>query len=189
MINDNGAARRLYPVCRKYLTEELEFRQPDQQHTAEYIAGDQFAQPHRQRVERERRGESGAEACAVPPQKRADDQGVGEYRGQRRKPLPFCGELCCDAGGQQCGKRAADAVSYTHLDVYKRQVYSGFLGCTEQIGVVEDFIRRFGKDDALAIVDPVMGDNGIRYVTYTDEMCAATRRLTETCLLYTSRCV
>ena len=58
----------------------------------------------------ERRGESGAEACAVPPRKRGDDQGVGEYRGQRRKPLPFCGELCCYAGGQQCGKRAADDI-------------------------------------------------------------------------------
>ena len=58
-------------------------------------------------------------------------------------------------------------------------VYSGFLGCTEQIGVVEDFIRRFRKDNALAVVDPVMGDNGVRYVTYTDEMCEATCRLTE----------
>ena len=58
-------------------------------------------------------------------------------------------------------------------------VYSGFLGSERQIGVVEDFIRRFRKDNALAVVDPVMGDNGVRYVTYTDEMCEATCRLTE----------
>ena len=58
-------------------------------------------------------------------------------------------------------------------------VYSGFLGGVEQIDIVADFIRRFRREGGLAIVDPVMGDYGRRYVTYTDEMCEATRRLAE----------
>ena len=58
-------------------------------------------------------------------------------------------------------------------------VYSGFLGGVEQIDIVADFIRDFRREGGLAVVDPVMGDNGRRYVTYTDEMCAATRRLAE----------
>lgn len=56
-------------------------------------------------------------------------------------------------------------------------VYSGFLGGVAQIDVVSDFIRTFCKQGALAVVDPVMGDHGHRYATYTDEMCAAMRRL------------
>ena len=58
-------------------------------------------------------------------------------------------------------------------------VYSGFLGGVEQIDIVADFIRDFRREGGLAVVDPVMGDNGRRYVTYTDEMCDATRRLAE----------
>ncbi len=58
-------------------------------------------------------------------------------------------------------------------------VYSGFLASVDQIDIVSDFIKTFRKPDGLAVVDPVMGDDGCRYTTYTDEMCAATRRLVE----------
>ena len=58
-------------------------------------------------------------------------------------------------------------------------VYSGFLGGVEQIDIVAEFIRRFQRRGGLAVVDPVMGDNGRRYVTYTDAMCDATRSLAE----------
>lgn len=48
-------------------------------------------------------------------------------------------------------------------------VYTGFLGSREQIDIAIDFINGFGES-ALKLVDPVMGDDGKIYDTYTDEM-------------------
>ena len=56
-------------------------------------------------------------------------------------------------------------------------VYSGFLGSVRQIGVVEAFIRDFRAPGTLVVVDPVMGDGGVLYQTYTPAMCAGMRRL------------
>lgn len=55
-------------------------------------------------------------------------------------------------------------------------IYSGFLGSAEQIGIVEDFIRQFGEG-ALVAVDPVMGDDGVLYKTYTEELVDGMRHL------------
>lgn len=57
-------------------------------------------------------------------------------------------------------------------------VYSGFLGSARQIGVVEDMIRDF-RGNGVVVVDPVMGDGGVVYRTYTPEMCAGMVRLAE----------
>ena len=48
-------------------------------------------------------------------------------------------------------------------------IYSGFLGSARQIEVVQDIIRRFGGRGPV-LVDPVMGDDGKLYSTYTDEL-------------------
>lgn len=56
-------------------------------------------------------------------------------------------------------------------------IYSGFLGSREQIAIVSDFIQRFRKGDTLVIIDPVMGDNGALYATYTEEMCQEMKKL------------
>ncbi len=48
-------------------------------------------------------------------------------------------------------------------------VYTGFLGSQAQIRHCLDFIAAY--PEALAVVDPVMGDNGRTYRTYTREMC------------------
>ena len=56
-------------------------------------------------------------------------------------------------------------------------IFSGFLGCKEQIEIVSDFIRDFKTENTHIIVDPVMGDNGKIYTTYTDEMCKKMRYL------------
>lgn len=72
-------------------------------------------------------------------------------------------------------------------------LYIGFLGSAAQIGVVEQFITDFRRD-ALVLIDPVMGDDGELYSTYTPEMvdrvrelCAhadlITPNLTEACML------
>ena len=56
-------------------------------------------------------------------------------------------------------------------------VYTGFMGSREQMALTADFIRAFRP--CLAVVDPVMGDNGRAYRTYTPDMCRAMRRLAE----------
>lgn len=56
-------------------------------------------------------------------------------------------------------------------------IYSGFLGSAEQVGAILRLYEEYPK--ALRIVDPVMGDGGSKYPTYTDEMCEATRGLVD----------
>ncbi len=56
-------------------------------------------------------------------------------------------------------------------------IYTGFLGSAKQIRIVGDFIRDFKRPDTKVIIDPVMGDNGKAYITYTPELCARMREL------------
>lgn len=75
-------------------------------------------------------------------------------------------------------------------------VYSGFLGSIGQIAVVRSFFetQRRKNPACMILLDPVMGDGGKRYSTYTAELCTAMRELvshadiitpniTEACLL------
>lgn len=50
--------------------------------------------------------------------------------------------------------------------------YSGFLGSPAQMDVLTACLRDFRRPGFLALVDPVMGDNGKPYRTYTPELCA-----------------
>lgn len=54
-------------------------------------------------------------------------------------------------------------------------VYSGFLGSAMQIDDIERMVRRFRP--ALTLIDPVCGDEGVVYKTYTREMCERLRQL------------
>ncbi|MBQ9080294.1 MAG: pyridoxamine kinase [Clostridia bacterium] len=66
-----------------------------------------------------------------------------------------------------------------HLDalgVKFDAIYSGFLGSARQIAIVEDIIDRFGGSCPV-LVDPVMGDDGKLYSTYTDELVRGMARL------------
>ena len=56
-------------------------------------------------------------------------------------------------------------------------IYSGFLGAAEQVGAIKRLYREHPQ--ALRIVDPVMGDGGKQYTTYTDELCAAMGELVQ----------
>ncbi len=49
-------------------------------------------------------------------------------------------------------------------------IYTGFLGSEEQIDVVLEFIERFSDGDTVIFVDPVMGDDGELYSTYTERL-------------------
>lgn len=73
-------------------------------------------------------------------------------------------------------------------------ILSGFLGSKKQIRIVEKFIADFRTEDTVVIIDPVMGENGKPYPTYTEEMCqemkqlvkyadVLTPNLTEACIL------
>ena len=63
------------------------------------------------------------------------------------------------------------------LDLGFQAIYSGFLGSERQIGMVADFIRDFRSPETIVVIDPVMGDHGKVYQTYTPAMCAGTARL------------
>ena len=65
------------------------------------------------------------------------------------------------------------------LDLDFQAIYSGFLGSERQIEIVSDFIRDFRRTDTVVVVDPVMGDHGQVYQTYTPAMCEGMRHLAE----------
>lgn len=56
-------------------------------------------------------------------------------------------------------------------------ILTGFLGSAAQVEIVCDFISRFRTDGTLVMVDPVMGDDGRLYSSYTEELCREMRRL------------
>ena len=73
-------------------------------------------------------------------------------------------------------------------------IETGFLGSAKQIQIVRKMIKDFRTTETIVLVDPVMGDHGAIYRTYTDEMCRemkslvaladiVTPNLTEACIL------
>ena len=84
--------------------------------------------------------------------------------------------------------------NWKNLGLEFEGIASGFLGSEQQIQIVRQFIKDFRTERTTVIVDPVMGDNGKLYSTYTDKMCQAmksllreadilTPNLTEACIL------
>lgn len=73
-------------------------------------------------------------------------------------------------------------------------ICTGFLGSARQIEIVRNFLENFKTKDTIAVIDPVMGDYGKPYKTYTEGMCQLmkellpyadiiTPNLTEACIL------
>jgi len=56
-------------------------------------------------------------------------------------------------------------------------ITSGFLGSKRQILIVESFIKEFSNENTKIIIDPVMGEDGKAYTTYTKEMCEEMKKL------------
>lgn len=82
--------------------------------------------------------------------------------------------------------------AWDNMNVKFSGIYSGFLGSKEQINIISQFIKE--HKESLIVVDPVMGDEGVTYSTYTREMCnsikelvklahVVTPNLTEACIL------
>ncbi|EFA23453.1 pyridoxamine kinase [Bifidobacterium gallicum] len=70
-----------------------------------------------------------------------------------------------------------------YLDAWQQEgveldgVYSGFLGSAEQVALIQRLYREY--PNALRLVDPVMGDGGKMYPTYTQELCDAMGQLAD----------
>ena len=73
-------------------------------------------------------------------------------------------------------------------------ILTGFLGSNSQIQIVKDMIGTFRRPETIVVVDPIMGDHGKVYRTYTKQMCESmkqlvalsdriTPNLTEACIL------
>lgn len=65
--------------------------------------------------------------------------------------------------------------SWAKLGIRVSGIYTGFLGSAEQIALIEEYVNR--EKDAYRIIDPVMGDHGKAYPTYTQEMCLEMKKL------------
>lgn len=73
-------------------------------------------------------------------------------------------------------------------------ILTGFLGSPEQAAIVKHFLEYFKKTGTITVVDPVMGDEGSLYATYSPELAKQmksllpyadilTPNLTEACIL------
>lgn len=80
------------------------------------------------------------------------------------------------------------------LELHFDGILTGFLGSEQQIAIVTEFIKSFRDDSTKVIVDPIMGDDGKPYATYTPALCdrmkelakladILTPNLTEACIL------
>ena len=75
------------------------------------------------------------------------------------------------------------AILSGYLDAWKQEnvdldgVYSGFLGSADQVAIIRRLYREYPH--ALRLVDPVMGDAGKMYPTYTPELCKAMATLAD----------
>ncbi len=56
-------------------------------------------------------------------------------------------------------------------------ILTGFLGSPEQTEIVRHFLEYFKKDGTVTVVDPVMGDEGSLYATYSPELAKQMKRL------------
>ncbi|MCI1635932.1 pyridoxamine kinase [Bifidobacterium sp.] len=70
-----------------------------------------------------------------------------------------------------------------YLDAWRKEeveldgVYSGFLGSAQQVDIIKRLYKEYPT--ALRLVDPVMGDAGKMYPTYTQELCDAMGKLAD----------
>lgn len=56
-------------------------------------------------------------------------------------------------------------------------IFSGFLGSEAQIELVAGMLEEFATEETKVIIDPIMGDHGKPYPTYTPGMCSRMREL------------
>ncbi len=88
----------------------------------------------------------------------------------------------------------AYAQQWEKLGLHFDGILTGFLGSEEQIDLVCDFMKRFKEPNTVTVVDPVMGDDGTLYATYSPRLAGRmgellqyadilTPNFTEACIL------
>ena len=71
------------------------------------------------------------------------------------------------------------AEEWEKLELRFDAISTGFLGSVDQIHIVRDFLHRFKGENTVVVVDPVMGDYGQLYPTYSPELARAMGELVE----------
>lgn len=74
---------------------------------------------------------------------------------------------------------AAYMREWEKLELEFEGILTGFLGSQAQIDLVEQFLQTFTTERTQVIIDPVMGDYGRPYATYTPELCQEMKRLVQ----------
>ena len=62
-------------------------------------------------------------------------------------------------------------------------IYTGFLGSKDQLSIISDMMKQFSFTHR--IIDPVMGDHGVIYDSYTPDMCQTMKQLVASATLTT----
>lgn len=92
------------------------------------------------------------------------------------------------------GRMEAYISKWKKLELRFEGITTGFLGSAGQIQIVRNMIESFADERTNVVIDPVMGDDGKLYGTYTAELCRSMQQLvpyadilipnvTEACLL------
>ena len=66
---------------------------------------------------------------------------------------------------------------WAKLELEFEGILTGFLGSQTQISLVEQFLKTFTTTRTKVIIDPVMGDYGRPYATYTPALCQEMKKL------------
>lgn len=83
---------------------------------------------------------------------------------------------------------------WVKLGLHFHGILTGFLGSPEQVRIVKRFLDIFKREDSITVIDPVMGDEGRLYPTYSPRLAELmgtlvpyadilTPNLTEACIL------
>ena len=119
----------------------------------------------------------GVQPCAMPTAVLTDQTGYPAYTVQRYTPS------------------VSDYVSdWQKAGVTFDAIYTGFLTSEQQVDDLSEFLAAFRRPENFLLVDPIMGDNGARYPSYSLPLCekiaelamqadVITPNLTEACLL------
>lgn len=102
----------------------------------------------------------GVQACPLPTAVLSNQTGYGSY---------FWDDYT-DRMGQIMDK-------WKEMDFCPDGVYTGFLADARQVDVILKFVEMFCTEDTQILVDPVMGDQGNVYQTYSRELCEKMRIL------------
>lgn len=102
----------------------------------------------------------GVQGCALPTAIFSNHTGFPSF---------FCQDFT--------GSMPAYIREWQKLDLQFDGIMTGFLGSARQISIVQDFITQFRTPHTHVLIDPVMGDNGHMYPTYTEKLCREMKRL------------